>query len=86
MIVVVKSVSESADNEAVKALISEPKVMAGLNIVNLLEAVTKNIMERKLMLINEFYCYGDLQNFFEFINLNLHVVPRRICFMAIFDS
>lgn len=45
-------VKKTADNEVMKALISELKIMVHLgqhlNVVNLLGAVTKNIVKRNL--------------------------------------
>jgi len=49
--VAVKMVKRTADNEVVRALVSELKIMVHmgqhLNVVNLLGAVTKNIAKRK---------------------------------------
>lgn len=51
--VAVKMVKKQTDNEVMKALVSELKIMiylgTHLNVVNLLGAVTKNIVKRELM-------------------------------------
>lgn len=66
-VVAVKKLDRHATNEMMKILISELKIMIHLgqhlNIVNVLGAVTKNIAQRNLMLITEFCCYGNLQDF-----------------------
>ncbi|XP_017068456.2 LOW QUALITY PROTEIN: platelet-derived growth factor receptor alpha-like [Drosophila eugracilis] len=65
--VAVKMVKRTADNEVVKALVSELKIMVHLgqhlNVVNLLGAVTKNIAKRELMVIVEYCRFGNIQNF-----------------------
>ncbi|XP_030384764.1 vascular endothelial growth factor receptor 1 isoform X2 [Scaptodrosophila lebanonensis] len=64
--VAVKMVKRTADNEVVKALVSELKIMVHLgqhlNVVNLLGAVTKNIAKRELMVIVEYCRFGNVQN------------------------
>ncbi|XP_046867010.1 vascular endothelial growth factor receptor 3 isoform X5 [Drosophila willistoni] len=66
-IVAVKMVKRTADNEVVRALVSELKIMVHLgqhlNVVNLLGAVTKNIAKRELMVIVEYCRFGNVQNF-----------------------
>ncbi|XP_055376081.1 platelet-derived growth factor receptor alpha isoform X2 [Condylostylus longicornis] len=66
-IVAVKMVKKSADNEVIRALASELKIMVHLgqhlNVVNLLGAVTKNIFKREMMVIVEYCRYGNIQNF-----------------------
>jgi FMS-like tyrosine kinase 1 len=68
-VVAVKTVSTTADNEAFGALITELKIMVHLgkhlNIVNLLGAVTKKIAKRELLMIVEFCCFGNLQDFLQ---------------------
>ncbi|XP_026843932.1 platelet-derived growth factor receptor alpha isoform X3 [Drosophila persimilis] len=65
--VAVKMVKRTADNEVVRALVSELKIMVHLgqhlNVVNLLGAVTKNIAKRELMVIVEYCRFGNVQNF-----------------------
>lgn len=65
--VAVKMVKKQTDNEVVKALVSELKIMihlgTHLNVVNLLGAVTKNIAKRELMVIVEYCQFGNLQSF-----------------------
>ncbi|XP_031631901.1 vascular endothelial growth factor receptor 1-like isoform X3 [Contarinia nasturtii] len=65
--VAVKMVKQMADNEVMRALISELKIMVHLgqhlNVVNLLGAVTKNIAQREVMVIVEYCRFGNLQNF-----------------------
>ncbi|XP_037908371.1 platelet-derived growth factor receptor alpha isoform X3 [Hermetia illucens] len=65
--VAVKMVKKTADNEVMKALVSELKIMVHLgqhlNVVNLLGAVTKNIAKREVMVIVEFCRFGNVQNF-----------------------
>lgn len=66
-VVAVKSISKLASNDVLKALVVELKIMVHLgqhlNIVNLLGAVTKNIARRDLLVICEYCCFGDLENF-----------------------
>lgn len=66
-IVAVKMVKKQTDNEVMKALVSELKIMIHLgqhlNVVNLLGAVTKNIAKRELMVIVEYCRFGNLQSF-----------------------
>lgn len=56
-VVAVKMVKRTADNEVMRALVSELKIMVHLgqhlNVVNLLGAVTKNIAKRKYIKIND---------------------------------
>jgi FMS-like tyrosine kinase 1 len=65
--VAVKMVKKQTDNEVMKALVSELKIMIHmgqhLNVVNLLGAVTKNIAKRELMVIVEYCQFGNLQTF-----------------------
>jgi FMS-like tyrosine kinase 1 len=65
--VAVKMVKKQTDNDVMKALVSELKIMIHLgqhlNVVNLLGAVTKNIAKRELMVIVEYCQFGNLQSF-----------------------
>ncbi|XP_058119992.1 vascular endothelial growth factor receptor 1-like [Anopheles ziemanni] len=65
--VAVKMVKKQTDNEVMRALVSELKIMVHLgqhlNVVNLLGAVTKNIAKRELMVIVEYCRFGNIQNF-----------------------
>lgn len=65
--VAVKMVKKQTDNEVMKALVSELKIMIHLgqhlNVVNLLGAVTKNVAKRELMVIVEYCQFGNLQSF-----------------------
>lgn len=65
--VAVKMVKKQTDNDVMKALVSELKIMIHLgqhlNVVNLLGAVTKNIAKRELMVIVEYCQFGNLQQF-----------------------
>lgn len=65
--VAVKMVKKQTDNEVMKALVSELKIMVHLgqhlNVVNLLGAVTKNIAKREVMVIVEYCRFGNLQSF-----------------------
>ncbi|XP_054744163.1 vascular endothelial growth factor receptor 1 isoform X4 [Anastrepha obliqua] len=66
-VVAVKMVKRIADNEVMRALVTELKIMVhlgpNLNVVNLLGAVTQNIAKRELMVIVEYCRYGNVQNF-----------------------
>lgn len=66
-IVAVKMVKNQTDNEVMRALISELKIMIHigkhLNVVNLLGAVTENIAKREMMVIVEYCRFGNLQSF-----------------------
>lgn len=68
-IVAVKTIYKHADNEMMKVLICELKIMTHLgkhlNIVNLLGAITKHISRRELMVITEFCAQGNLLNFLQ---------------------
>lgn len=68
-IVAVKTIYKQADNEMIKILMSELKIMIHLghhlNIVNLLGAVTKNIAKRELLVICEFCQYGNIRDFLQ---------------------
>lgn len=65
--VAVKTVTKSASNEMIKALVVEMKIMLHIgqhaNVVNLLGAITKNITRRSLMVIFEYCHHGDLKSF-----------------------
>ncbi|XP_017068479.2 vascular endothelial growth factor receptor 1-like [Drosophila eugracilis] len=65
--VAVKMVNRTADDDVVKALVSELKIMVHLgqhrNVVNLLGAVTKNVEQRDFLVIVEYCHFGNLQNF-----------------------
>ncbi|XP_035774080.1 vascular endothelial growth factor receptor 1-like [Anopheles albimanus] len=64
--VAVKMVKHKNDNQAIRALVLELKIMIHLgqhlNVVNLLGAVTKNIAKRELMVILEYCPYGSVQS------------------------
>lgn len=66
--VAVKMVKPNTDNEVMRALISELKIMVHLgrhvNVVNLLGAVTKDIAKRELNAFGCFYCNTVLTCFF----------------------
>lgn len=66
-VVAVKMVKKQTDNEVMRALVSELKIMVHLgqhlNVVNLLGAVTKNIAQREVMVIVEYCRFGNLQAF-----------------------
>uniref|UniRef100_A0A336M798 receptor protein-tyrosine kinase n=1 Tax=Culicoides sonorensis TaxID=179676 RepID=A0A336M798_CULSO len=65
--VAVKMVKANTDDEIMRALISELKIMVHLgqhlNVVNLLGAVTKNIARREVMVIVEYCRFGNVQKF-----------------------
>ncbi|XP_039437782.1 vascular endothelial growth factor receptor 1-like [Culex pipiens pallens] len=65
--VAVKMVRKQTDNVVMRALISELKIMIHLgphpNVVNLLGAITKNVVKRELMVIVEYCPYGNLQDY-----------------------
>ncbi|XP_035780692.1 uncharacterized protein LOC118460472 isoform X3 [Anopheles albimanus] len=65
--VAVKMVKKKYDIEALQALVAELKMMIHLgqhlNVVNLLGAVTENIVNRELMVIVEYCPFGNLLNF-----------------------
>uniref|UniRef100_A0A1Q3FM28 receptor protein-tyrosine kinase n=1 Tax=Culex tarsalis TaxID=7177 RepID=A0A1Q3FM28_CULTA len=65
--VAVKMVRKQTDNIVMRALISELKIMIHLgphpNVVNLLGAITKNVVKRELMVIVEYCPYGNLQDY-----------------------
>uniref|UniRef100_W4VRJ9 Protein tyrosine kinase n=1 Tax=Corethrella appendiculata TaxID=1370023 RepID=W4VRJ9_9DIPT len=67
--VAVKMVKKQTDNEVMRALISELKIMVHLgqhlNVVNLLGAITKNIAKRELMVIVEYCQFGNVQQFLQ---------------------
>lgn len=67
--VAVKTVKPNADNEVMRALISELKIMIHmgqhLNVVNLLGAVTSNIAKREVLVIVEYCRFGNIQNFLQ---------------------
>ncbi|KAH8325621.1 hypothetical protein KR067_002519 [Drosophila pandora] len=79
--VAVKMVKRTADDEVVRALVSELKIMVHLgqhlNVVNLLGAVTKNIAKRELMVIVEYCRFGNIQNF---------LLRNRKCFINQINS
>ncbi|XP_049548172.1 platelet-derived growth factor receptor alpha-like [Anopheles darlingi] len=64
--VAVKMLKHKNDNQAIRALVLELKIMIHLgqhlNVVNLLGAVTKNIAKRELMVILEYCPYGSIQS------------------------
>lgn len=65
--VAVKMVRKHTDNIVMRALISELKIMIHLgpnpNVVNLLGAITKNVVKRELMVIVEYCPHGNLQDY-----------------------
>ncbi|XP_059483009.1 vascular endothelial growth factor receptor 1-like isoform X2 [Neocloeon triangulifer] len=65
--VAVKMVKRHADPAHIKALADELKIMVHLgqhlNVVNLLGACTKNIMKMELLVVVEYCCFGNLQQF-----------------------
>lgn len=66
-IVAVKMLKNSDNELAFKTLLTELKILCYLgsheNIVNLLGAVTTNIVEREIMIIQEYCKLGDLQHY-----------------------
>ncbi|XP_055309598.1 platelet-derived growth factor receptor alpha-like [Sitodiplosis mosellana] len=64
--VAVKMVKRMSNEEIMRALVLELKIMVHLgqhlNLVNLLGAVTKNIIRYNMMIIVEYCRYGNLQN------------------------
>ncbi|KAG5886437.1 hypothetical protein JTB14_035727 [Gonioctena quinquepunctata] len=66
-VVAVKMVRRNAEHAYIKALASELKVMVhlgkNLNVVNLLGACTKNVVNKELLVIVEYCRYGNLQNY-----------------------
>lgn len=66
-VVAIKTVPKYAENEMIKVLILELKVMIHLgqhlNIVNLLGASTRDIAKRELLVICEYCPYGNLHTF-----------------------
>ncbi|XP_065345799.1 vascular endothelial growth factor receptor 1-like isoform X2 [Cloeon dipterum] len=65
--VAVKMVKRHADPAHIKALADELKIMVHLgqhlNVVNLIGACTKNIMRMELLVVVEYCCFGNLQQF-----------------------
>lgn len=65
--VAVKMVKKMSDNQVMRALVMELKIMIHIgphaNIVNLLGAVTQNISQRELLIIVELCPFGNLQSF-----------------------
>lgn len=65
--VAVKMMKKNLNNYAMRALVSELKIMVHLgkhqNVVNLLGAVTENIRRRELMVIVEYCRFGSLREF-----------------------
>uniref|UniRef100_A0A8W7K7P8 Protein kinase domain-containing protein n=1 Tax=Anopheles albimanus TaxID=7167 RepID=A0A8W7K7P8_ANOAL len=65
--VAVKMLRKKHNKDAIRSLIAELKIMVHLgqhlNVVNLLGAVTKNIVDGELMVIVEYCPYGNLLNF-----------------------
>ncbi|XP_049548189.1 vascular endothelial growth factor receptor 1-like [Anopheles darlingi] len=68
-IVAVKIVKHKHDDDAMRALLSELKIMVHLgrhlNVVNLLGVVTQNITEYELMVIVEYCPFGNLQDYLQ---------------------
>lgn len=73
-VVAVKTLLDCADDRSFKSLCLELKILCNLghhlNIVNLLGAVTKNIVHKDLMLILEFCSLGNLLSFLLVNRLN----------------
>ncbi|XP_012229228.2 vascular endothelial growth factor receptor 1-like isoform X1 [Linepithema humile] len=65
--VAVKIVRRTTDLTYIRALSNELKIMIHLgkhlNVVNLLGACTKNIFKHELLVIVEYCCFGNLQNY-----------------------
>ncbi|XP_035777215.1 vascular endothelial growth factor receptor 1-like [Anopheles albimanus] len=68
-IVAVKIVKDKHDDDSMRALLSELKILTHLgrhlNVVNLLGAVTQNISNHELMLIVEYCAFGNLQDYLQ---------------------
>ncbi|XP_031618935.1 uncharacterized protein LOC116338039 isoform X1 [Contarinia nasturtii] len=64
--VAIKMVNDMSDDEALKDLVSEMKIMMylgkDLNVVNLLGAVTENIEQNEVMIIVEYCDYGNIRD------------------------
>ena len=65
--VAVKMVKSALDNTGLTSLASELKILihlgSHLNVMSLLGACTKNLIQGELMVIVEFCAYGNLQDF-----------------------
>lgn len=77
--VAVKMLKKMADNETIRALVLELKIMIHIgqhvNVVNLLGAITGNVAKKELMVIVEYCRFGCLQSFLvknrpNFVNQN----------------
>lgn len=77
--VAVKMLKKMADNETIRALVMELKIMIHIgqhvNVVNLLGAITGNVAKKELMVIVEYCRFGCLQSFLvknrpNFVNQN----------------
>jgi serine/threonine protein kinase len=87
--VAVKMVKSALDNTGLTSLASELKILIHLgshfNVVSLLGACTKNLIQGDLMVIVEFCAYGNLQDFLmtnrsHFINeLDANGDPSPLC-------
>jgi serine/threonine protein kinase len=87
--VAVKMVKSALDNTGLSSLASELKILIHLgkhlNVVSLLGACTKNLIQGDLMVIVEFCAYGNLQDFLmtnrsHFINeLDANGDPSPLC-------
>ncbi|XP_049548723.1 vascular endothelial growth factor receptor 3-like isoform X2 [Anopheles darlingi] len=67
--VAVKIVKDKHDDDAMRALLSELKILTHLgrhlNVVNLLGAVTQNVSNHELMVIVEYCAFGNLQDYLQ---------------------
>lgn len=67
--VAVKMLKPNADNDELRALITELKIMIHmgkhLNVLNLMGAITTNIENRDLMVINEYCEHGNILDFLQ---------------------
>lgn len=77
--VAVKMVKKMADNETIRSLVLELKILihigTHMNVVNLLGAVTKDIAKRELLVIVEYCRYGNLQSYLV-DNRDMFVIQR----------
>lgn len=85
--VAVKMIQKIADNESIRALVMELKIMihigSHMNVVSLLGAITENIAQKELMVIVEYCRYGNLQSFLiehrqRFLNQSRYVNVARV--------
>lgn len=83
--VAVKMLKKMADNETIRALVMELKIMIHIgqhvNVVNLLGAITGNVAKKELMVIVEYCRFGCLQSFLvknrpNFVNQNDEILSK----------